>query len=599
MHHLVNRRDLDFLLYECLHSEQLCERERYASHDKDTFEAILDTAYRMAKDVFAPHAEKSDHNEPHFDGTTVTIIPEIKEALDAYHEAGLSLAHWDESHGGMQLPWVIVQACTGMFMAANAPTAAYPFLTTAAANLLEAFGSEEQKQTYLPPMLDGRFFGTMCLSEPDVGSSLGDLTTRAEPVGDETYRITGQKMWISGGEHDLSENIIHMVLARLPDAPPGTKGISLFLVPKRRVNPDGSLGELNNVTLAGLNHKMGYRGTINTLLHFGEHGDCLGTMVGKPNKGLLAMFHMMNEARIGVGYGAVMMGYAGYLHSLEYAKERPQGRLPGQKDPTQPQVKLIEHADVKRMLLAQKSYVEGGLALCLYAAHLVDEQHSHPEESARKEAGTLLDILTPICKAWPSDYCLKANDLAIQVLGGAGYTRDYPVERYYRDNRLNPIHEGTNGIQGLDLLGRKAMQNQGEALQLLLQKMQETIDQASAHNEIKEFANALGKACERAGQTTMTLAGAAMQGNISLFLANATVYLNMMGHIVIAWTWLWQALHAVQKLEQANEHDTPFYQGKLQACQYFFRWELPQIYPHADLLESLDDTCLNMDTACF
>ena len=406
-------------------------------------------------------------------------------------------------------------------------------------------------------------------------------------------------MWISGGEHELSENIIHMVLARLPDAPAGTRGISLFLVPKRRVLEDGSLGKMNNVTLAGLNNKMGYRGTINTLLHFGEKGDCLGTMIGEPNKGLRAMFHMMNEARIGVGYGAVMMGYAGYLHSLEYAKERPQGRPPGQKDPTQPQVRLIEHADVKRMLLAQKSYVEGGLALCLYAAKLVDEEHSSPDEATRKEATTLLDILTPICKAWPSDYCLKANDLAIQVLGGAGYTRDYPVERLYRDNRLNPIHEGTNGIQGLDLLGRKAMQNQGAALQLLLSKIQETLESSRQHDELKEYADALEKACQRAGQTTMTLAGAALQGELSLFLANATVYLNMMGHIVIAWTWLWQAEKSLEQAQSASQHDQAFYQGKLQACRYFFRWELPQIYPQADLLESLDDTCLNMDEASF
>jgi butyryl-CoA dehydrogenase len=595
----VNHRDLEFLLYECLNVEQLCQRERFEEHDRETFDAVIEMAYRLAKDKFEPHAHKLDENEPTFDGERVHILPEVKEAIDAYVESGLLKGHADVELGGMQLPWTIMQTCLGMFLAANAPTAAYPFLTGAAANLLQAFGAEELQERYLQPMFDGRFFGTMCLSEPHAGSSLTDLRTRAVPQEDGSYEIQGSKMWISGGEHDLSENIVHMVLAKLPDAPPGVRGISLFLVPKYRVEGDGSIGEYNNVTLAGVNHKMGYRGTINTLLNFGEQGSCKGWLVGQEHRGLKAMFHMMNEARIGVGYGAVMMGVAGYQHSLEYARERPQGRLPSNKNPETPQVMLIEHADVRRMLLAQKAYTEGALALCLYAAQLVDDEKTHPDQHARQEASELLQILTPLCKAWPSEYCTKANDLAIQILGGAGYTRDYPVERLYRDNRLNPIHEGTNAIQALDLLGRKVMGNQGATLRLLLSRIQETLAETKGQAELEEFRKALRSACDTVGVTTMALGQAAMEGKIDLFLANATLYLEMLGHTVIAWMWLWQTSIALQQKEEASEQDKAFYDGKLRACQYFFRWELPRIEHNATLLQSLDDTCFAMPLDSF
>src|SRR5690606_5945302 len=327
-------------------------------------------------------------------------------------------------------------------------------------------------------------------SEPHAGSNLADIRTRAEPQEDGSYRLYGTKMWISGGEQDLSENIVHMVLAKIPGSPPGVKGISLFLVPKFRLDEDGNPAERNGVSLVGLNHKMGYRGTTNTLLNFGEKEPCVGYLMGKANEGLMCMFHMMNEARISVGMGAVTLGYAGYMHSLQYAKERPQGRLPGEKDPESPQVNIIEHADVKRMLLQQKAYVEGGLALTLYCGKLLDDSRTG-DPALRKDLSIFMDLLTPIVKAWPSEYCLKANELAIQVLGGAGYTRDYPVERLYRDNRLNPIHEGTNGIQGMDLLGRKVRMNDGYAYQLLVQRVEQTIKEASAVSELKEYADAL------------------------------------------------------------------------------------------------------------
>ena len=477
METILSRRDLAFLLYEWLNVEALTQRARYSEHSRETFDAALDTAERIATELFAPHARKSDLNEPQFDGERVTLIPEIRQALDAFVAAGLMAAEHDEAFGGMQLPLTVAKAVFAYFKGANVATSGYALLTVGNANLLLAHGSPALVDAFVRPELAGRFFGTMCLSEPQAGSSLSDITTRAEferdsPLGPQ-YRLTGNKMWISAGEHELSDNIVHLVLAKVPGADgklvPGTRGISLFAVPKRLVAVAGSgaeshvtLGERNDVALAGLNHKMGYRGTTNCLLNFGEgkfrpegRSGAIGYLVGEPGRGLAAMFHLMNEARVSVGLGAAMLGYTAYLHALEYARGRPQGRPigPEGKDPAQPQVPIIRHADVKRMLLAQKSYAEGALALNLYCARLLDEERTAETAADREEATLLLEILTPIAKSWPSQWCLEGNALAIQVHGGYGYTRDYMVEQFYRDNRLNAIHEGTHGIQALDLLG--------------------------------------------------------------------------------------------------------------------------------------------------
>ena len=607
---ILSRRDLEFILFEMLEVDTLAARPRYADHSRETFNAALDTCERIATDLFAPHNKKNDQNEPHVvkdqDGVErVRIIPEVKQALDAFCQAGLMAAGQDYELGGMQLPVVVNSACFAWFKGANVASAGYLFLTIANANLLLAHGTKEQIDTYARPMMEGRFFGTMCLSEPQAGSSLADIKTRAEPQSDGTYRLFGNKMWISAGEHELSDNIVHLVLARIPGAPPGVKGISLFIVPKKLVNADGSLGERNDVTLAGLNHKMGYRGITNTLLNFGEgrftpgaKAGAVGFLVGEPNRGLACMFHMMNEARIGVGMGAVMLGYTGYLHALDYARSRPQGRLPAAKDPSTPQVPIIEHADVRRMLLAQKAYVEGGLALCMYCARLLDEQKTGESEAARREAGLLLDLLTPITKSWPAQWCLEANSLAIQVHGGYGYTRDYNVEQFYRDNRLNPIHEGTQGIQAMDLLGRKVGMEAGRALQLLADKMKETAAAAreTDSSSLHQCAHALDAAMAEAGSTTRQLLSGR---DLNLVLANATLYLEMLGHLVIAWIWLRQAVTAQRALATAGEADADFYRGKLQACQYFFRYELPKTAAQRELLRRLDPTCLEMRDAWF
>ena len=556
---LLNSRDLEFLLYEWLDAEALTAQPRFSEHSRETFDAALELSQTVAERHFAPHNRRNDLEEPTFDGEHVQLHPEIGEALAVFRETGLMSAGMPAEVGGMQLPATVTTACFAWFQAANISTSGYPFLTIANANLLLAHGSEEQIQEYVLPMLEGRYFGTMCLSEPQAGSSLADVTVRAEPQPDGSFRIFGNKMWISGGDHELSENIIHLVLARVPGAPAGVKGLSLFIVPKHL--PEGR----NDVVLAGLNHKMGFRGTTNTLLNFGENGGAVGYLVGQQNRGLAYMFHMMNEARIGVGVGAVALGYTGYLHSLEYARTRLQGRPLTDRDPRSPQVPIIDHPDVRRMLLAQKSYVEGGLALSLYCAKLVDD------------GDPLLDLLTPIAKSWPSQWCLAANDLAIQVHGGYGYTRDYPVEQFYRDNRLNPIHEGTHGIQALDLLGRKVVHNNAEHLEELQTRINATCD-AVGDKAVKAMTG-------RLVATTMRLWGT---GDPQVALANASVYLEAFGHVVIAWMWL-------EQLRAVGDKQGAFYDGKRAAAQYFLRYELPKVGPQWDLLDSLERLTLDLD----
>jgi butyryl-CoA dehydrogenase len=596
---LLCSRNLAFELYEVLDAEALTGRERFAEHTRETFDAAIGTARAIAEKYFAPHNRKADEHEPRYENGEAVLIPEVKPAVDAFLEAGFLNATRDFEAGGMQLPTLLSQACFAHFQAANVGTTAYPFLTMGAANLIESFGSEEQKQRFLQPMIEGRFFGTMALTEPHAGSSLSDIRTRAEPVSDGSYRLRGNKIFISGGDHSLSENIVHLVLAKLPDAPAGVKGISLFIVPKFLVNEDGSLGPRNDVLLAGLFHKMGWRGTTSTALNFGDNGECVGYLVGKPHQGLGYMFQMMNEARIGVGLGAVMLGYAGYLHSLAYARERPQGRLPDSKNPASAPVAIIQHADVRRMLLTQKAYVEGAFDLGLYAARLFDDTQTADTAEARRHAQELLDLLTPIVKSWPSEFCLKANELAIQVLGGHGYTRDYPVEQYYRDNRLNPIHEGTHGIQSLDLLGRKLAQNGGAGLTQLTRLIGASVERSRAHEELASLRQPLEQLLARLQTITQGLLTDLAQGRVSPALANSALYLKVFGHTVIGWRWLEQAVHACHGLVHGNSTDEPFYRGKLQAARYFLTWEVPGCHHELTILERRDDTCLAMQENWF
>lgn len=589
----LNKRDLQFQLFEVLDTAKLPERPRFAEHSREVYEDILNLAYNVAERHFANHTRAADLNEPHVIDGKVSLVPEVAGAMKAFRDAGFFSAHHDEELGGLQLPWVVMQAVQAHFQAANVGSAGYPFLTIGNANLQRVFASPEQQQKYMLPLIEGRWFGTMALSEPQAGSGLADITTTATPRPDGTYSINGSKMWISAGEHELTENIVHLVLARIKGGPAGVKGISLFLVPRYRVQADGRLGESNHVVLAGLNHKMGYRGTSNTLLNFGEGGETIGELVGEAGRGLAQMFHMMNEARIGVGMGAVMLGYAGYLASLEYARERLQGRLPSNKDSHAPPIAIIEHADVKRLLLRQKAFVEGGLALGLYASSLVDELQTGPE-AGREDTGLLLDLLTPIVKSWPSKYSQEALSDAIQVMGGAGYTRDYPVEMYYRDNRLNPIHEGTEGIQGNDLLGRKLTAGQGRALKLLLERIETDLQAAEGVSGTEEIRSRLKEAVQQSTQAIQALLGQADELGPDLYLANANSALEMLGHTVIGWMWLRQATAAAKALGSAAPSDTNFYRGKLQAAKFFATHELPKVRAHAELLASADKTTTEM-----
>jgi len=596
---LLSSRNLAFELYEVLDAEALTRRERFAEHSRETFDAAIGTARTIAEKFFAPHNRKNDENEPRYENGEAILIPEVKPAVDAFLEAGFLNAARDFEAGGMQLPTLLSQACFAHFQSANTASASYPFLTMGAANLIENFGSDEQKRRFLQPMIDGRFFGTMALTEPHAGSSLSDIRTRAEPAEDGTYRLRGNKIFISGGDHPLSENIVHLVLAKLPDAPPGVKGISLFIVPKFLVNDDGSLGARNDVLLAGLFHKMGWRGTTSTALNFGDNGNCVGYLVGKPHQGLSYMFQMMNEARIGVGMGAVMLGYAGYLYSLEYARERPQGRLPDSKNPESAPVSIIQHADVKRMLLTQKAYVEGSFDLGLYAARLFDDTQTGETEEQRKLAFELLDLLTPIVKSWPSEFCLKANELAIQILGGHGYTREYPVEQYYRDNRLNPIHEGTHGIQSLDLLGRKLAQNGGAGLKQLIRLVADTCQRAQEHASLSALRQPLEQLVARLQAVTLELLTDLAQGKITATLANSALYLKAFGHTVIGWRWLEQAIRAAEGLDKGTAADAAFYEGKLAAARFFLTWEVPACHHELAILQNRDDLCLTMQDGWF
>ena len=600
---LMSRRDLEFQLYEWLDVGTLTKANRYADHGRETYDAVLDACERLANEKFAPHYQKADRIGPQFDGERVTVIDEIGPALRAFAEAGLPAATQDYERGGMQLPTVIEKAAWSYLCAANISTTAYPLLSLANARLLLHHGNAAQIAAFAEPQLRGEWFGTMCLSEPQAGSSLADVATRAQYEGESPfgpqYRVSGNKMWISGGDHELGGNIVHLVLARAVDADgqsiAGVKGLSLLLVPKYLVNEDGSLGERNDVRLAGINHKMGYRGIVNTLLNFGEgtaykpggKAGAVGYLVGPLHGGLACMFHMMNEARIGIGLGATALGYTAYLHSLDYARHRPQGRTLGSR--SSKQQPIIEHADVRRMLLAQKSYAEGALGLNLYCALLVDQARVTADQSERAALEQLLELLTPIAKSWPSQWCLAGNDLAIQIHGGYGYTREYKVEQFYRDNRLNPIHEGTHGIQALDLLGRKVTMNNGAALAQFSARAAATIDAARKLEGLAPHADALHAQLQRLQQVTRTLWSA---GDPLLTLANASVYLEAFGHIVIAWIWLQQAAAAHGK-------DSDFHHGKRQAAQYFFSWELPKVSAQLDLLASLDRSTLDMRDSWF
>ncbi|MBX9929097.1 MAG: acyl-CoA dehydrogenase [Gemmatimonadaceae bacterium] len=599
---LLDPRDVVFQLFDVLDTDALTARPRFAEGSREMYEAVLATARTIAEEQLAPHRQRNDEHEPTVVNGQVVLIPEVGVAVQAMAEAGFIGASLDAEAGGMQLPYSVVAAALGWFDAANVATTSYALLTSAAAHLIATFGTAAQRERFLPAMLTGHFAGTMALTEPDAGSSLADVRTTATPLPDGSgYALRGTKIWISGGDQEITENIIHLVLARIDGAPAGVKGISLFAVAKRTIDADGRSGELNGIALGGLIHKMGWRGTTSTLLNFGERTECRGELIGAPHRGLTYMFQMMNEARIGVGRAATAMACAAFQYALEYARTRHQGRPVSEKDPARPPVAIIEHPDVRRMLLEQKAIAEGAFALILECARLVDDERTAPTDTERATARALLEVLTPIAKSFPAIVGQEAISLAMQTLGGYGFAREYPIEQHYRDNRLNQLHEGTNGIQALDLLGRKVRQDDGAGLRALLERMRATVTAAQAQDDdtLRALASACTVGIERLERTTATWARASATADPALALANASAYLDLTSRVVVGWLWLRQAMAASRALATASPSHAEFLHGKRQAAAYWMRWELPKTEHLASLVADLDAIPFAMRDAWF
>lgn len=592
-----SKRDLQFQLFEVLDSELLTKYEYFQDHNRESFEMVLEAADGIATKMLFPLLTEMDRKEPQLVDGKIRIHEGMKPIIKKMGEDGWVNAAFRYDEGGQQLPTTILNAAGFIFQAANYSSSIFSFMSGGSANLIRTFGSQELIDRFTPDMYSGKWQGTMALTEPDAGSSLSDISTSAEPT--ETagvYKIKGQKIYISAGDHDACENIVHLMLAKIKGGPIGAKGISLFVVPQKR--PEN--GELidNDVITAGIFHKMGYKGAPIAHLSIGSNDGTLGYLVGEPHKGLSYMFQLMNEARISVGLNATAIGTAAYHTSLAYAKERPQGRKISEKDPTKPQTTIINHADVKRMLLFQKSVVEGSLALLLYCSKLSDL--IHVEEGETKErASLLLDLLTPVAKSYPSEMCCLSTSAAVQVLGGAGYTTDFTVEQYYREARIHPIHEGTTGIHGLDLLGRKITIHNGKAAQIFFEEVSKTMAEAVENEGLQPFVEKLQKALGKAQQATGYLLGLAGKGETEKFLADATLYLEMFGIITIAWQWLSQGMVAKEKLNGAHEADQNFYQGKLATMRYFYEYELVKVDSLVKRLQSTDSVTIDMQSDWF
>jgi alkylation response protein AidB-like acyl-CoA dehydrogenase len=588
-----SKRDLYFHLFENHKIEDLISYPYFSDHQRETFDLVLDAAEKIAQNSMYPLLTEMDRNEPQLENGKIKVHPGMRKIIRQFGEDGWINATFSYEEGGQQLPNTVHQASGFIFQAANYSASVYPFLTTGAANLIRIFGSKELKEKFTPNMYSGKWQGTMALTEPDAGSSLSDLQTSAYPTShDGTFKIKGQKIYISCGDHDACENIIHLMLARIVDAPAGTKGISLFVVPKYRVADN----QPNDVLTQGIYHKMGYKGAPIAHLMIGSDDGCEGYLVGEANKGLSYMFQMMNEARVGVGMNACAIGTAAYHASLSYANERPQGRKLSQKDPSLPQIPIIEHADVKRMLLFQKSVIEGSLSLLLYCAKLSDLVHVEKGDQ-KEDFGLLLDLLTPIAKSYPSEMCCLSTSAAVQVLGGAGYTTDFPIEQYYREARIHPIHEGTTGIHGMDLLGRKVLTQNGKALKLLLREIIESIAAAKAIPSLVSKTIMLENYLKRTQEVIDTLLPKAGK-DMEAFLSDATLFLEMMGILVIGWQWLKQATIAAQKL-QSEDLEKDFYQGKIMCMNYYFEYELVKIGSLSTRLLSEEKVTINMKKEWF
>ena len=594
MHAYVSPDHIRFLLHEYLDAPaRTAALGTYADYDGEAYDLVVEAALQIGDQYLHPSFRDMDRDKATCAAGVVRTHPAVAAGIAALAAGGWLSAHAPLAVGGQGMPLALTNAGSLIFMAANANVAAYAFLTVGASNLILAYGDEGLRQTYLPPMYAGRFQGTMALTEPQAGSSLSDITTAAHPRDDGSYAIRGQKIYISGGDHPGVDNVVHLLLARIAGAEPGTRGISLFVVPKRR--PDGAGGwESNDVVTAGIYGKMGQRGYVAAHLMFGEGGDCRGYLVGEPHQGLGYMFSMMNEARIGTGIMATGAASGAYYASLRYATERPQGRHPSRKDVSTPQIPIVEHADVRRMLLMQKSVVEGSMAMLLEASLWADLAEQASDSPAGREAHLLLELLTPVIKTFPSEYGTLAVMNGMQVLGGAGYTDDFPLEQYYRDIRVNAIYEGTTGIHGLDLLGRKVVMEKGAGLRALSERVRADVERSAPTFPVE--AAALGRAAEELSVVTAHLMRVFADDGPEAMLADATLYLELFGLVVVGWHWLRMAAEAQRRLDVGDgRFRRDFYAGKVAAMRYFTEYELPKCRGLAERLQSEQRVTLEVD----
>jgi len=611
---LADRRDVDFVLFEQLELEAILENAKFSDLNKKTIDLIITEARSLALKEILPTNAPGDRKGCTFEDGVVKVPEEFHRAFELYREGEWITMIDDPEVGGQGLPITAATAIGEYLTGANCAFGMYPGLCHGAGKLVELFGTAEQRELYLEKMYAGQWGGSMLLTEPGAGSDVGALETNAVDNGDGTYSISGSKIFITGGEQDLTENIIHPVLARIEGAPEGTKGISLFLVPKIRVNADGSLGEPNDVVCTGIEEKMGIHGSSTCSLTLGGKGGCIGTLLGETNKGMRAMFHMMNEARLGVGIQGMSMGGAAYQFALNYAKERKQGKnLLRMMDPVAPQVAIVEHPDVRRMLLWMKAYVSGMRSFIYYVGRCFDIAETSADPAERERYEGLIEVLTPVVKAYCSDRAFDVCNQAVQVYGGYGYTGEFPVEQYLRDCKITSIYEGTNGIQAMDLLGRKMGMQKGLYFMTLLEEMQKTIGRAREYPELNDLAASVETAVNRLGEVALGLGQTAMSPRVLTAFAYAKPFLDITGEVVMAWMHLWRALAAQPKLEKlvaglddaardkklAKNKNAIFYNGQIKTARYFLKAMLPEALGKMDGIAAADDAVMEIDPAAF
>lgn len=587
-----SKDNLHFLLHQVFNVGELCNREMFKEHTVQNFDMIIDAADSLATQHLRPILVEMDRNPPYLENGRVKVHPKMRGLMKKFGEDGWISMSASYEHGGQQVPFTVLQATAFIMAAANYSTMAFPFLTNGAAHLIQSFGSKQLQDAFVPNMFSGAWQGTMALTEPQAGSSLSDVVTTATPTNQGHYLVKGQKVFISCGDHDACDNIVHLMLARIDGAPAGTKGISLFVVPRLRKDADGNL-VFNDVHTAGVFHKMGYHGAPITHLIMGEQNDCHAYLLGEPNKGLSYMFQMMNEARIGVGLQATAIASAAYYNSLEYANVRLQGRKLTEKDPLKPQTPIINHADVKRMLLFQKAVVEGSLSLVVQACMYFDKWQSSTGDEKMNNY-LLLELLTPIVKSYPAEMSILTTSAGLQIFGGYGYTKEYLAELFFRETRIHTIHEGTTAIHGMDLLGRKVIFENGKATLLLMQEVMKDIEIAQQYDELVPYVGVLANKLVKLQELTMQLMHVAKNEGPEAYLADATLYLELFGILVIGWQWIKQGIKA-EELKKAGDktYSSEFLQSKIHALQYYFEYEVPKTEGLFTRLKSQNRVTLN------